>query len=118
VEIDYSEFSQQGGVVRRNRTDEFNVEVAEECLFMIGDARDWVDNAEVRFIDLIYALEEGKTTSDAARLTVRQDFQAVRKDLRDWESRFAGSAQKAEFPYLHPSLRIARVLAPLPELGT
>ncbi len=49
---------------------------------------------------------------------VRLDFRAVRKDLDDWQARWAGDAQEAGFPYLHQSLKFPgiRVMKALPDV--
>jgi hypothetical protein len=101
---------------RKGRVDEFNVEVVEDSLFMLGEAEDWLVRKEWAVLDLLDRLESGKTTFIAARLQVGLDFSEGQNNLNQFRERFAGTALKADFPYLDNNLRLPmlRLIFPLP----
>lgn len=107
--------------MRRKKVSEFNTEVVEDILFVLGDARDWLIRKERAMQDILDALEEERMTFTAARLAVCLDYSEGHKNLHQCEDRLAGAAAKADFPYLHDSLRQDtlkfpgfRIVAPLP----
>ena len=92
-------------MARHDRIDGFNVEVMEEIFFELGEATDWLIRKEQAMQDLLDKLEQGKITFVAARLAVCLDYAEGHKNLHECESRLAGAAQKAGFPYLHSDLQ-------------
>jgi hypothetical protein len=100
---------------RTSKGAEMTNSIVEECLYQIGEARDFLLREEDRLSDLIDAVHEGRMTPTAARFAIHLDFIAVHKDLNDYERRLSGEANDAGYPYLHNSLKIARILVPLPE---
>ena len=95
-------------------------EIVENCLYMIGEARDFLDREERDLLGLVDKLDEGKITPIAARLKIALDFSAAHKDLHDYELMLAESAKEADFPYLHPALReksvpLFRIVKEVPE---
>ena len=101
--------------VKRRSTDQFNTEVVEESLYMMGEARDWLVRKERAFQDLLDALEEGRVSFVAARLAVCLDFSEGHKNINEWEERFAGTAKRADYPYLNETLKFPafRVVLPM-----
>jgi hypothetical protein len=95
--------------------------VVEDTLFMIGEARDFLDRLEPVFHDMLSEVASGKCDLGVAQLTVRLEFHNALKDLEAWRKRFAPAAEAAGFPYLHKDLRPMpsfRLVMPLPEGGT
>jgi hypothetical protein len=99
---------------RKTVVDEFNVEVVEEILFVLGDAKDWLIRKEQAMQDLLDKLEAGRLTFVAARLAVCLDYSEGHKNLHQCESRLGVAAQKADFPYLNETLKFPSIRLVLP----
>jgi hypothetical protein len=87
----------------------------EEDLYAIGDARDWAKAEEDRLFGYLDRLERGALSFNQVRGYVHDDFVNVHKDIDQWEGVFSGDAIQVKFPYLHESLKVARIEALLPE---
>lgn len=102
----------------RSRDGEMVSRVAEDALWMLSEAEDFLDRVETITHDLLAEVASGKGDLGEAHLTVRLEFSSALKDLRDWERRLAPDAWAAGFPHLHESLRPQfRIVLPLPLQG-
>lgn len=88
--------------------------VAEDALFMVGEAEDFLVSQERKTLDIIDKVSEGRMTPVAARLAVGLDYRQAHKDLEEWRLRLAGDARETGFPHLHPQLAF-RIVQPLPQ---
>ena len=92
--------------------------VAEQTLFMIGDARDYLHASERKILALLEAVDKREVSRHEAEVQIILIYSAAHKDLNQWTKQFAADAEEAGFPYLHESLQkgkpIARVITLLP----
>ena len=89
--------------------------LAENALFAVGDCQDFIDRECPTFCDLIDAVADGRTSATSAKLAVRMAFSNATRELEQYRKLFAGDAERAGMPYLHPSLLSFRVVKPIPE---
>ncbi len=99
----------------RDRVVEAEFGIIEDFFFGLGDADEFLVREQDRMLDLVDSLERGVITPSSARMAIRLDFSACQQELDTWRRKLSGDATKFSYPYLHPSLKVARVLAPLPE---
>ena len=94
-------------------------EVVENCLYMIGEARDFLEREEQNVVDLMGAVLEGRVSPAEATIRIREAFGNAHKDLREWEGILANLAGELDFPYLHPALQqsipLFRLIKNIPE---
>jgi len=89
--------------------------VVENFGYAIGEAEDFIKREEDHLCDLIEKVAFGDLSSSEAKREVHLVFSAARRDVGEWKKLRATKAVEVEYPYLHPSLKIARVLTLLPE---
>jgi len=92
--------------------------VAEQTLFMIGDARDYLHESERKILALVEQVGSGTMSPHEAEVQIILIYSAAHKDLSEWTKQFAADAEEAGFAYLHESLQnskpVARVITLLP----
>jgi hypothetical protein len=101
--------------MRHTKDKQVDIEEQENFGYAVGEARDYLDRAELEMLDILSKVEEGRLSFVAARFAIRLHYRAPRKDLEDWRKWWGWRATERQMPYLHDSVKIARVLVRLPE---
>lgn len=99
----------------RNLIVEETNSIVENFGYAIGEAEDFIKREEDHFCDLIEKVAFGDLSSSEAKMEVHGVFARARRDVAEWKSLRATKAAEVDYPYLHSSLRIARVMSSLPE---
>jgi len=88
----------------------------EDWGYALGEARDFIDREEPNLADLIDDVAFGRVASSEAKMRVHEMFAKARRDVGEWTALRADAAEGGGFPYLHPSLKVRRVVAMLPNV--
>ena len=100
-----------------NPQDNARNDSVEDRFYILGDARDFLDKTEPALLDMIDALQLGTMKAETARMLVRLRFRDALKDVDEWEKILTNNAIQLGYPYLRDSLKIGRVMVPLPSSG-
>ena len=87
----------------------------EDFGYALGEARDFIEREEPHICDLIDDVAFGKLASSEAKFIVLEIFSRARKDWGEWNELRARVATENGFPYLHESLKVARVVSLIPD---
>jgi hypothetical protein len=78
--------------------------VVETMLYAVGDAQDFISRERLHVYALIEQVDSGQLSACAAKLAMRDVFDAAEKDLGEWRGMIAADAKRVGFPYLHEDL--------------
>ena len=87
----------------------------EDWGYALGEARDFIDREEPNLADLIDDVACGRLASSEAKMRIHEMFARARRDVGEWTALRADAAEGGGFPYPHPSLKVGRVVALLPD---
>jgi hypothetical protein len=87
----------------------------EDFGYAFGEAQDFIDREDPHLCDLIDDVAFGRLSSNEAKRVVHEVFAKARRDVGEWSTLRADVATDGGFPYLHPSLKVGRVIAMLPD---